>query len=87
MTNSHKKTDESGEKIPFQEGAVRLLFKYDEADGTKTIAMFKLPGGAVVAHGSQQPERGKIIPDKRKQVKPKDCGRNGRYVETNAIMW
>ena len=27
------------------------------ADGTKAIAMFKLPGGAVVAHGSQQPER------------------------------
>ena len=27
------------------------------ADGSKAIAMFKLPGGAVVAQGSQQPDR------------------------------
>ena len=27
------------------------------ADGTKAIAMFKLPGGAVVAHSNQQPDR------------------------------
>ncbi len=27
------------------------------ADGSKAIAMFKLPGGAVVAHSGQQPER------------------------------
>ena len=32
------------------------------ADGSKAIAMFKLPGGAVVAQGSQQPDRKKIRP-------------------------
>ena len=33
------------------------------ADGSKAIAMFKLPGGAVVAHGSQQPDRKKVGPE------------------------
>jgi len=33
------------------------------ADGSKAIAMFKLPGGAVVAHGSQQPDRKKDGPE------------------------
>lgn len=33
------------------------------ADGSKAIAMFKLPGGAVVAHGSQQPDRKKAGPE------------------------
>ncbi len=29
------------------------------ADGSRAIAMFKLPGGAVIAHGSQQLDRKK----------------------------
>ena len=33
------------------------------ADGSKAIAMFKLPGGAVVAQGSQQPDRKKTGPE------------------------
>ena len=33
------------------------------ADGTKAIAMFKLPGGAVVAHSTQQPDRKKGGPE------------------------
>jgi len=33
------------------------------ADGSKAIAMFKLLGGAVVAHGSQQPDRKKTAPE------------------------
>ncbi len=33
------------------------------ADGSKAIAMFKLPGGAVVAHGIQQPDRKKTGPE------------------------
>ncbi len=33
------------------------------ADGSKAIAMFKLPGGAVVAQGSQQPDRKKTSPE------------------------
>ena len=32
-------------------------------DGSKAIAMFKLPRGAVVAHGSQQPDRKKTGPE------------------------
>ena len=32
------------------------------ADGSKAIAMFKLPGGAVIAQGSQQPDREKAGP-------------------------
>ncbi|MSS14002.1 DUF3801 domain-containing protein [Porcincola intestinalis] len=53
------------------------------ADGSKAIAMFKLPGGAVVAHGSQQPDRKKpgsevavkseregFVPQVGKEVKP-----------------
>lgn len=36
------------------------------ADGTKAIAMFKLPGGAVVAQGSQQPDRSKTGPKMEK---------------------
>ena len=33
------------------------------ADGSKAIAMFKLPGGVVVAQGSQQPDRKKTGPE------------------------
>ena len=33
------------------------------ADGSRAIAMFKLPGGAVVAQGSQQPDRKKTGPE------------------------
>ena len=36
------------------------------ADGSKAIAMFKLPGGTVVAHGSSQPDREKAEPDMEK---------------------
>ena len=46
------------------------------ADGSKAIAMFKLPGGAVIAHGSQQPDRKKTEPPvsvkpERKNAEPK----------------
>ena len=59
------------------------------ADGSKAIAMFKLPGGAVVAHGSQQPDRKKDGPEitakaestgsvkkGTKEVKPPGKGKN-----------
>ena len=41
------------------------------ADGSKAIAMFKLPGGTVVAHGSQQPDRKKTDPEIKKGGKNK----------------
>ena len=42
------------------------------ADGSKAIAMFKLPGGAVVAHGSQQPDRRKAGPELAKGTQKKE---------------
>ena len=42
------------------------------ADGSKAIAMFKLPGGDVVAHGSQQPDREIAVPEKRKDKQKKE---------------
>ena len=51
------------------------------ADGSKAIAMFKLPGGAVVAQGSQQPDRKKIRPKMAKgtQKEMSDGGITVKY--------
>ena len=43
-----------------------------QADESKAIAMFKLPGGAVVAHTGQQPDRREDIPFKNSDKKIKD---------------
>jgi len=42
------------------------------ADGSKAIAMFKLPGGAVIAHTSQQPDRKKTGPELAKGIQKKE---------------
>ena len=42
------------------------------SDGSKVIAMFKLPGGAVVAQGSQQPDRKKTSPEMTKGMQKKE---------------
>ena len=44
------------------------------ADGSKAIAMFKLPGGEVVAHGSQQPDRRRTGSDVSVKPERKDTG-------------
>ena len=42
------------------------------ADGSKAIAMFKLPGGAVIAHGSQQSDRKKVGREMERGVQKKE---------------
>ena len=42
------------------------------ADGSKAIAMFKLPGGAVIAHGTQQPDKKKGGPELAKGTQKKE---------------
>ncbi len=42
------------------------------ADGSKAIAMFKLPGGAVIAHGNQQPDKKKGGPELAKGTQKKE---------------
>ena len=54
------------------------------ADGSKAIAMFKLPGGAVIAHGTQQSDRKKVGREmergvQKKEMKPESkSGKNMR---------
>jgi len=48
------------------------------ADGSKAIAMFKLPGGAVIAHGSQQPDRKKAGPELAKGTQKKEMTAGGK---------
>ena len=42
------------------------------ADGSKAIAMFKLPGGAMIAHGSQQSDRKKVGREMERGVQKKE---------------
>ena len=51
------------------------------ADGSKAIAMFKLPGGAVVAHGSQQPDRKKTGPEMEKNKQKNELTAAGKTVK------
>lgn len=48
------------------------------ADGSKAIAMYKLPGGAVVAHGSQQPDKKKTGPEIAKGSQKKEIDATSR---------
>lgn len=52
------------------------------ADGSKAIAMFKLPGGAVVAHGSQQPDRKKGGPELAKGTQKKEQAAGNKTVRS-----
>lgn len=48
------------------------------ADGSKAIAMYKLPGGAVASHGSQQPDKKKTGPEIAKGSQKKEIDATSR---------
>ena len=51
------------------------------ADGSKAIAMFKLPGGAVIAQGSQQPDRKRTGPGMAESAQMKDNAQVSKTIE------